>query len=164
MGWQCAWPGSTLALQTAACFGGGSGFARAVPAHSKRGFECSLRAAIAVLQPETHVKRVGIGTFHAIQRRDQILKFPVRGSVESGLQGSVRTGGGGQVFQLHIPQGQVYPHTAGGQHLHIGGGFGGKVQIIRQSTIQPVGLAAQDRGQLGGQRVLRLQAALVRAL
>ena len=115
-----------------------------------------LRAAITVLQPETQVERVGIRAVYSVQRRYQTVKFPVGGCGKCHLQFGIRAGGGSQVFQFHIPQGQVYPHAAGGQYLHIGGGFGGKVQVIRQRAVQPMGLAAQNSRQLGSQRALRL--------
>ena len=89
-----------------------------------------LRAAITVLQPETQVERVGIRAVYSVQRRYQTVKFPVGGCGKCHLQFGIRAGGGSQVFQFHIPQGQVYPHAAGGQYLHIGGGFGGKVQAL----------------------------------
>jgi hypothetical protein len=89
-----------------------------------------LRAAITVLQPETQVERVGIRAVYSVQCRYQTVKFPVGGCGKCHLQFGIRAGGGSQVFQFHIPQGQVYPHAAGGQYLHIGGGFGGKVQAL----------------------------------
>ena len=85
-----------------------------------------LRAAITVLQPETQVERVGIRAVYSVQCRYQTVKFPVGGCGKCHLQFGIRAGGGSQVFQFHIPQGQVYPHAAGGQYLHIGGGFGGQ--------------------------------------
>ena len=82
------------------------------------------------MQPETQVERVGIRAVYSVQCRYQTVKFPVGGCGKCHLQFGIRAGGGSQVFQFHIPQGQVYPHAAGGQYLHIGGGFGGKVQAL----------------------------------
>ena len=103
----------------------GSAFAGVVPVQGKLRPQRPLRAAITVLQPETQVERVGIRAVYSVQCCYQTVKFPVGGCGKCHLQFGIRAGGGSQVFQFHIPQGQVYPHTAGGQHLHIGGGFGG---------------------------------------
>ena len=108
----------------------GSAFAGAVPVQGKLCPQRPLRAAITVLQPETQVERVGIRAVYSVQCRYQTVKFPVGGCGKCHLQFGIRAGGGSQVFQFHIPQGQVYPHAAGGQYLHIGGGFGGTIQAF----------------------------------
>lgn len=110
-----------------------------------------LRAAITVLQPETQVERVGSGPFIPYSTVIKPSNSRLAGCGKCHLQFGTRAGGGSQVFQFHIPQGQVYPHAAGGQYLHIGGGFGGKVQVIWQRTVQPMGLTAQNSCQLGSQ-------------
>ena len=57
---------------------------------------------------------------YSVQCRYQTVKFPVGGCGKCHLQFGVRADGGSQVFQFHIPQGQVYPHAAGGLSLiHI---------------------------------------------
>ena len=113
--------------------------------------QCPLRAAITVLQPETQIERVGIRAVYSVQRRYQTVKFPVGGCGKCHLQFGIRADGGSQVFQFHIPQGQVYPHAAGGQYLHIGGGFGGSIDNCTASgTVKATGNEPVGLGGIGG--------------